>query len=129
MPVKYQISDKSLENRKKILAICKYEPKTLNEISQFTGSTTSALRFNVKQLMESNHLKFCGTKIDHNNRTCYAYISTDSKYIPHQEKKLQPVKSKKAVITIVTSDDYHPTRAAPKRRDAWIGSTFSTMSY
>jgi hypothetical protein len=27
------------------------------------------------------------------------------------------------------TDTVHHTRTAPKRRDAWIGSTFSTMSY
>jgi hypothetical protein len=137
MPVKYQISEKSLEKREQILLLCKTS-KSLNELSALTGDTVSSLRFNVKKLTESKHLKLKGTKLSDNNQPSKAYIATGLKYQPLIEIHIPViVKSKDETknppwLTVVTCNDNHPTRMKedkPKRRDAWIGSTFSTMSF
>jgi predicted house-cleaning noncanonical NTP pyrophosphatase (MazG superfamily) len=139
MPVKYQITEQSLENRKAILALCANSPKTLMELSIATGRTKEALRFNVGKLIESKNLKIKGTKLNEHGRECFAYLATNSKYTPDLDHKI-PEAVKKSIIRkdeyespsyvrIVSADDYHPTRGTPKRRDAWIGSTFSTMTF
>jgi hypothetical protein len=71
MPVKYQISEKSLEKREQILLLCKTS-KSLNELSALTGDTVSSLRFNVKKLTESKHLKLKGTKLSDNKQSVHS---------------------------------------------------------
>jgi hypothetical protein len=130
MPVNYQISEKSLEKREQILLLCK-QSKTLNELSAVTGDTVSSLRFNVKKLTESKHLILSGTKPSYNNQPAKAYMATGLKYEPllavHIPKFINNLT--KPRLTVVSCNDYHPTRCAPRRREVRTGSTLGSMTF
>jgi DNA-binding Lrp family transcriptional regulator len=130
MPVKYDVSEKSIALRNKILAICKYEPKSLREISKMVGMSVNAIRFNVDQLLESGHLVVGGKALNGNNKPCGTYIATDTKYVPNSKPKADVLLPKdKSLVTLVSADDYHTTRSASRKQNVWIGSTFSTMAF
>jgi predicted transcriptional regulator len=129
MPNKYDVSEKSIKTRNKILAICRYEPKSIKEIADLFGTSSSAMRFNVNELIESRHLKIGGKKLDGNKQPCAAYISVELKYNPNQQRKASVVHADKSKVRMVSSDDYHTTRSLSRKQNVWIGSTFSTMTF
>jgi hypothetical protein len=130
MPVKYEVSDRSIRLRNKILAICRYEPKSLREIAKLIGMSVNAIRFNVEQMIESKHLVVGGKALNGNNKPCATYIATDTKYLPNSKPKNDVLLPKdKSLVTLVSADDYHTTRSASRKQNAWIGSTFSTMTF
>jgi hypothetical protein len=133
MPVNYRISEKSLDKRTEILVLCK-KPATLNEVSAITGDSTRSLRFNFKKLIKSKHMTVVGTKPSYNNQPAKTYMATGLKYEPWLEAYMPTTISEKGkpTVTVVSCNDYHHTKHKddkPRRIDARIGSTFSTMAF
>jgi predicted ArsR family transcriptional regulator len=90
MTSRYKITEKSIANKKLILALCHTEPKTLKELSAIIGRSTNALRHTVIALIASKHLKVFSSSIDKNGRPCFTYLSTDSKFMPQVTLDLPP---------------------------------------
>jgi hypothetical protein len=148
MPNKYEVTEESIARRKTIMALCQDEPKTMKEMAYIMDKCPNALRHSVMELIKNGHLKVAGTKPDENKRECFAYLCTDSKYMPHVAAVIpQTVKANAPQIEIKV-DQFKPviiqetphkrtvyltnnvkTRGNKIKRDGWIGSTMSTMSF
>jgi hypothetical protein len=133
MPVKYQVSEKSLQSQKEILALCKDKPMTMQQLSKATGKSVEGLRFYISKLMP-RYIKR-GEQLDCNNRHVHNYKATGHKFEEEKDRD-DDTKSEflingevPAWLTISRSKDNHWTLSENKRIDARIGSTFSTMPF
>jgi hypothetical protein len=149
MTSRYKITEKSIANKKLVLALCDTEPKTLKELSAIIGRSTNALRHTVIALMASKHLKVYSSSIDKNGRPCFTYLSTESKFMPqvkldvpahiaiHIPLEEEPVEILfKPVIEQVNEytrrvycADHVKTKGIKTKIDPRHGSTLGTMTF
>jgi DNA-binding Lrp family transcriptional regulator len=131
MPVKGDIKDEALLLQEQVWKACKGGARTMLEIAEVTGFTPNSMRYAMRKLIEARHIRRSSSKFNPNGNECYRYVPTDFDFV--KPKIGAPVKILPAetpsYMRIVTCNDYHPTRLAPRRIDARIGSTFSTMSF
>lgn len=131
MPVKGDVKAEAILLQQQIWDACKGGARTMLEIAEVTGHTPNSMRYAMRKLIENSHIRRSTSKYNPNGNECYRYEPTDYEFVKPKigaRLKLQPAEIP-SYMTIVTSDDYHSTRLAPRKQDAWIGSTFSTMTF
>jgi hypothetical protein len=128
-----------VERRQKYLDLLQ-KPITVLELAEKAGLKYDAMQNHITAFMrhEDRYIKEVKKQI-YKGRHRTTYVAIREEYNPeppvrfekreYKAKPLPPVPEPPKGITKVSSDDYHPTRCAPRRLDARIGSTFSTMAF
>jgi predicted transcriptional regulator len=145
MPHRYELKEESIARRKTIIALCEAEPMTMKELSAIIGLTPNTMRHSVNELLRQKHIKIVGTKPDENKRECFAYLSTDSEYMPHVATVITPTIQVHVPQVVVKKENYKPviiqetstkrtvyltnnvkTKGSCIKRDVRIGSTLGS---
>jgi hypothetical protein len=149
MATKAEIRQKTSSRKEAIITLCMDEPRNIEEMTQCIDMTRqSAVHFYVQDLIENGQLRTFGIKQNAKGFNCFSYLATASTYaapvkiaepvaiIPYVPEMVKPIEYKPVIIKInahtrkvLLENNVHTTRTEPKSRDAWIGSTFSTMSF
>jgi predicted ArsR family transcriptional regulator len=88
MPLKYHISDKSIEVRNLILQACKGELKTVLQVARIMDMGKYKLSFHIEKLVESGHLKADKIRNEYNHEIS-AYLTIKDVYVPEEVLKAE----------------------------------------